>query len=118
MDYLKNRVKLEDGIIFYTQAGDQDQEVALNTLSVIRFLAGGLSEVKMLVDYSKSGHMTEAAIEQGYYALQVLPLDKVAIIGASPQMVELVTEMANLAGKSQAIHFADNRAAALAWLKH
>lgn len=117
MSYLKNHVMLEDGIIYYTQAGDQDQEIAQNTLSVIRFLAGGLTEVKLLADYTNSGHMDKEAIEHGFYALEVLPLDKVAIIGASPYMVELVTAMASAAGKSKAIHFADSREAAVAWLK-
>jgi hypothetical protein len=116
MSHLKNHVMLEDGIIYYTQAGDQDKDIAQNTLSVIRFLAGSLPEVKLLVDYSASGHMDEEAIRQGYYALEVLPLDKVAIVGASPDMVELVTDMARAAGKNDTIYFAKNRDDALAWL--
>lgn len=117
MSYRKNHVMLEDGIIYYNQAGNQDRNTAQNTLSVIRFLADGLPEVKLLVDYTASDQMDEAAIQEGYYALQVLPIDKAAIVGASPHMVKLVTEMAEAAGKSQVIHFANSRAAAIAWLK-
>lgn len=116
MNQLQNFVKLDDGIIYYTQAGNQNRKIALNTISVIRFLAGGLSEVKLLVDYTDSGEMDEEAIQNGFYALETLPLDKVAIIGASPYLAELVTTMAHAAGKSDVIHFAKSREAAIDWL--
>lgn len=116
MDKMQNLVKLEDGIIYYTQAGNQTQEIALNTLAVIRFLAGTLPEVKLLVDYTNSGEMDKEAIQHGYYALEVLPLDKVAIIGASPYLKELVLTMARAAGKDSTIHFSKSREAALSWL--
>lgn len=117
MIQLQNSVKLDDGIICYTQAGDQNREAGLNTISAIRNLAGGLSEVKLLVDYTDSGSMDEEAIQNGFYALRSLPIDKVAIIGASPFLKELITTMALAAGKSNIIHFAKSREAALAWLK-
>lgn len=116
MVHLKNLVKLEDGIIYYTQAGNQNRQIAMNTIYVIQLLAGGLSEVKLLVDYTDSGEMDEEAIQKGYYALETLPLDKVAIIGASPYLKKLVMTMARAAGKSNVIHFAKTREAALEWL--
>jgi hypothetical protein len=112
----QNHVKLKDGIIFYTQCGKQTQEVAINTLSVIRFLAGGLPEVRLLADYTFSGEMDKEAIEQGYYALEVLPIDKAAIIGASPYLKDLVTKMSEAAGKGNVIYFASSRKEAIAWL--
>jgi len=113
----KNEVKIEDGIIYYTQAGDQNKRKAKNTVAVMRFLAGGMSEVKILADYTNSGEMDDAAIQTGYFALEVLPLDRLAIIGASPAMKELIATMAQAAGKSDVIHFASSREAAIVWLK-
>src|SRR6185437_5232524 len=106
---LQNSVELVDGIICFTQAGDQNREIAMNTLSVIMLLAGGMTEVKLLVDYTDSGEMDDEAIQKGFYALQILPLSKSAIIGASPHLKKLVTTMARTAGKSKIIHFAKNR---------
>lgn len=117
VDHFENIVKLDDGIIYYTQVGNQNQEIAWNTLSVIRLLAGGLSEVKLLVDYTTSGVMDKEAVESGFYALETLPIDKVAIIGASSYLRKLVTTMARTAGKSNTIHFAKSRQAAIDWLK-
>lgn len=116
MAQLQNLVKLDDGIIFYTQAGDQSRVIAENSIAVIRLLAGGMSVVKLLADYSDTGDMDEEAIQKGFLALETLPLDKVAIIGASPYLKELVTEMARNAGKSKIIHFAKDREEAVRWL--
>lgn len=117
MKNMQNFTKLDGGIIYYTQAGDQNLEMANNTVAVIRFLAGGMDEVKILADYTNSGTLDEGAIQTGFYALGVLPITQVAVIGASPELKELIMTMAQAAGKGEMIHFANSRKAAIAWLR-
>ncbi|HXR49527.1 MAG TPA: hypothetical protein VN778_00665 [Verrucomicrobiae bacterium] len=117
MSEKQNLIELKDGIIYYTQAGDQTQKISTNTIEAIRLLAEGLPEVKLLVDYGASGKMSKESLQSGLYAMQSLRLDKVAIIWASPYLIELVSSMARTAGKSKIIHFAESREAAIDWLK-
>ena len=113
---MQNIVKLDDGIIYYAQVGNQTKEIAWNTLSLIRLLAGGLTEVKLLVDYSEAGGMDDEAIQSGYYALESLPIDQAAIIGATAYIRNLVMTMGHAAGKGNTINFAKSRKSAIDWL--
>src|SRR5690242_11109636 len=98
MDQTQNLAILDDGILYYSQVGNQNGGKAVNTLATIKFLAGSMSELKVMADYTRSGTMDEAAIREGFTALEVLPLTKVAVIGASPYLTKLITEMAEAAG--------------------
>ncbi|HET6924288.1 MAG TPA: hypothetical protein VFH39_00465, partial [Candidatus Saccharimonadales bacterium] len=91
-------------------------EIAVNTIATIRLLAAGMDEVKLLADYTDSGEMDDGAIQKGFDALELLPLDKVAVIGASPSLKKLITAMARAAGKGKIIYFAKDRADGIAWL--
>jgi len=117
MREVQNIVKIDDDIIYYKQVGDQTREKSYNTIALLRFLTGGMKEVKFLVDYSNSGKMEEASIKSGFYALKVLPISKVAIIGATPELKKLVITMAGAAKKSDMIYFAKSRKTAIEWLK-
>ena len=112
----RNVIELHDGIIFYTQAGDQSGEAVTHSVNAIRLLADGMPEVKILVDYTHSGKLSKEALQAGFYALKDINFDKVAIFGASPYMRKLVNTMASAAGKGHIIHFAKTRKEAQEWL--
>jgi hypothetical protein len=113
-----NIIELKDGIIRFTQIGDQNQGTANHTIGAIKLLAEGLKEIKILADYRNSGKMDKNALQGGYFALKDIDIDKAAVVGASPYLIRQVNAMSSAAGKNEIIYFAKSVEEALEWLKN
>jgi len=113
----RNSARLEGGIIFIVQSGDQSYEAITSLTKEVEKLSRGLKEVKILVDHKGVGKIDIGARKAAFNVARHLPYDKMAFYGTSPYMTGLINLLARSVGKQHSIYFAKSLREAQQWLK-
>lgn len=114
---MHNSVQLRgDGIVYILQVGDQTYDSIMALHKQVLDLTAGIQNARILVDNSAVSRVDMGARRAGLTVARELRYQKMAFVGASPYMAELINAIALAAGKRKTIHFAKDEAEAVAWL--